>query len=86
VKPGQVAGPDGTMQAPHIVVCIFGRGMLRQVYTRLYFEGEAANATDPVLALVPAERRDTLIARKQGDVWRWDVHMQGDRETVFFDV
>lgn len=86
VKPGQVAGPNGKMQAPHIVVAIFGRGMLRQVYTRLYFDGEAANATDPILALVPAERRDTLMAKKQGNVWRWDVHMQGDRETVFFDV
>lgn len=86
VKPGQVAGPNGKMQAPHIVVAIFGRGMLRQVYTRLYFDGEAANATDPILALVPAERRDTLMAKKQGNVWRWDVHMQGDRETVFFDI
>jgi len=86
VKPGQVAGPDGRMQAPHIVVCIFGRGMLRQVYTRMYFDGESANATDPILALVPAERRDTLIAKKQGNVWRFDIHMQGDRETVFFDV
>lgn len=86
VKPGQVAGPGGKMQAPHIVVCIFGRGMLRQVYTRMYFEGEAANAADPILNLVPADRRDTLIAKKQGDVWRWDIHMQGDKETVFFDV
>lgn len=86
VKPGQVPGPDGKMQAPHIVVAIFGRGMLRQVYTRIYFDGEAANATDPILALVPAERRDTLMAKKQGDVWRWDVHMQGDKETVFFQI
>jgi protocatechuate 3,4-dioxygenase alpha subunit len=86
VKPGPVPGPDGTMQAPHIVVAIFGRGMLRQVYTRLYFEGEAANAGDPILALVPSDRRHTLMARKQGNVWRWDVHMQGPDETVFFDV
>lgn len=86
VKPGQVAGPDGKMQAPHIVVCIFGRGMLRQVYTRMYFDGEAANAADPILALVPVERRDTLMAKKQGNVWRFDIHMQGDKETVFFDV
>ena len=53
---------------------------------RLYFDGEAANATDPVLNLVPADRRGTLIAKKEGAVWRWDVHMQGDKETVFFDV
>ncbi len=86
VKPGQVAGPGGTPQAPHVVFAIFGRGMLRQVYTRMYFEGEAANATDPILALVPADRRDTLIAKKNGNVWRFDIYMQGDRETVFFDV
>lgn len=90
IKPGQVAGPKGQMQAPHIVVCLFARGMLRQVYTRLYFEGEAANASDPILALVPAERRDTLIAKKQtrgGDiVYRFDIRVQGDNETVFFDV
>ena len=67
VKPGAVAGPDGKTQAPHIVVAIFARGMLRQVYTRIYFDGEAANATDPVLDLVPADRRATLMAKKQGD-------------------
>jgi protocatechuate 3,4-dioxygenase alpha subunit len=86
VKPGPVPGPNGTMQAPHILVSIFGRGMLRQVHTRIYFDGEAANATDPILALVPEDRRHTLIAKKDGDVWRWNVHMQGDNETVFFDV
>jgi protocatechuate 3,4-dioxygenase alpha subunit len=52
----------------------------------MYFDGEAANATDPVLNLVPADRRATLVAKKQGNVWRWDVHMQGGKETVFFDV
>lgn len=86
VKPGQVAGPNGTKQAPHVVFCIFGRGMLRQVYTRMYFEGDAANGSDPILALVPADRRDTLIAKKNGNTWRFDIHMQGDKETVFFDV
>jgi len=86
VKPGQVAGPNGTKQAPHVVFCIFGRGMLRQVYTRMYFDGEAANATDPILNLVPADRRDTLMAKQNGNVWRFDIHMQGDKETVFFDV
>ena len=86
MKPGPVPGPDGKTQAPHIVVCIFSRGMLRQVYTRIYFAGETANASDPVLDLVPADRRATLIAKKHGRVWRWDVHMQGDKETVFFEV
>ena len=56
IKPGAVPGPNGKPQAPHIVVCIFSRGMLRQIYTRLYFSDEAANAADPILALVPADR------------------------------
>ncbi len=64
IKPGAVPGPNGKMQAPHIIVCIFSRGMLRQIYTRLYFEDEAANAADPILNLVPADRRRTLIAHK----------------------
>jgi protocatechuate 3,4-dioxygenase alpha subunit len=90
IKPGAVLGADGKPQAPHIVFCIFSRGMLRQVYTRLYFSDEAANATDPILALVPADRRGTLIAHKQsGDgvpVYRFDIRVQGDNETVFFDI
>lgn len=86
VKPGQVADPDGKLQAPHILLAVFARGMTQQSYSRIYFDGEAANATDPVLALVPAERRDTLMARKEGNAWRFDVHLQGDRETVFFDL
>lgn len=87
VKPGAVPGPQGEMQAPHIVVCIFGRGMLRQVYTRMYFPDEAAaNAADPILALVPADRRETLIAKKDGEGYRFDVRMQGGDETVFFEI
>lgn len=90
IKPGAVPGANGTMQAPHVVFCIFSRGMLRQVYTRMYFSDEAANASDAVLGLVPAERRNTLIAQKQskGDttVYRFDIRVQGDNETVFFDV
>ena len=65
IKPGPVPGPNGKPQAPHIVVCIFSRGMLRQIYTRLYFSDEAANDADPILKLVPAERRGTLIAHKE---------------------
>lgn len=87
VKPGAVPGPKGASQAPHIVIAIYSRGMLRQVYTRLYFADEqAANETDPVLKLVPADRRGTLIAKKQGDAYRFDIRMQGDNETVFFEV
>jgi protocatechuate 3,4-dioxygenase, alpha subunit len=90
VKPGPVPGPNGKPQAPHIVVCIFSRGMLRQIYTRLYFSGEAANDIDPILTLVPQDRRGTLIAHKEmrGDlaVYRFDIRVQGDGETVFFDI
>ena len=90
IKPGAVPGPDGKTQAPHIVVCIFSRGMLRQVYTRLYFADEAANATDPILSLVPADRRATLIARREMQngkpLYRFDIRVQGEGETVFFEI
>jgi protocatechuate 3,4-dioxygenase alpha subunit len=90
VKPGSVPGPDGKPQAPHIVFCIFSRGMLRQVYTRLYFADDPANAADPILALVPAERRGTLLAHKESRagqaVYRFDIRVQGEGETVFFDI
>ena len=81
---------DGKPQAPHILLAIFARGMLLHLYTRIYFDGEAANAADPVLALVPADRRATLIAARSsgngGTVYHFDIRLQGDNETVFFDV
>ena len=90
VKPGAVPGPNGKPQAPHIVVCIFSRGMLRQIYTRLYFSDEPANTSDPILSLVPADRRETLIAHKQAGtepaLYRFDVRVQGENETVFFQI
>ena len=88
IKPGVVPDADGKPQAPHIVLAVFARGMLLHLYTRIYFDDEAANAGDSVLALVPADRRATLIAKKAaaGNVYRFDVHLQGDNETVFFDV
>jgi len=90
IKPGRVAGPNGKTQAPHVVVCIFSRGMLRQVYTRLYFSDEASNGEDPILNLVPGDRRGTLIARKEvrggQPVYRFDIRVQGKDETVFFDI
>ena len=90
IKPGVVLDPDGKPQAPHLVLAVFARGMLLHLYTRIYFSGEAGNATDPVLALVPADRRATLIAQQANcngsAVYRLDIHMQGDNETVFFDV
>jgi len=90
VKPGRVPAPDGTLQAPHIVVACFARGLLRHLSTRVYFDDEpAANDEDFVLRHVPAERRATLVARSDGDGrYAWTLVMQGppDRETVFFDV
>jgi protocatechuate 3,4-dioxygenase alpha subunit len=86
VKPAGVPTADGTPQAPHLAVSVFARGMLRRLVTRIYFPGESANATDPLLKSVPAERRDTLVARELDDGYRFDVHIQGDHETVFLDV
>jgi protocatechuate 3,4-dioxygenase, alpha subunit len=90
IKPGSVPDPDGKPQAPHVLLVVFARGMLRHLYTRIYFADEASNAGDPVLALVPAERRATLIAaRESGNgnaVYRLDLHLQGQAETVFFDI
>jgi len=88
IKPGRVAGPARKLQAPHIAVNVFMRGLLKQLVTRIYFADEPANAGDPVLALVPADRRATLIAKpvmgKPGAL-EWNVNLQGRDETVFFD-
>ncbi|MEE7548140.1 protocatechuate 3,4-dioxygenase subunit alpha [Xanthomonas sp. Kuri4-1] len=85
VKPGAVAGPQGQPQAPHLVVLVFMRGLLRAAPTRLYFSDEAGNADDPILARVPAERRGTLLAHRTAPgQYAWDVRMQGEAETVFF--
>ena len=90
IKPGIVPDPDGKPQAPHVLLAIFARGMLLHLYTRIYLSGEAGNAADPVLALVPAERRATLIAQQANcngnAVYRLDIRLQGDDETVFFDI
>lgn len=85
IKPG---GRDG--QAPFINLHLFARGMLLHAQTRIYFADEPANATDPVLLSVPEERRATLLADLEEDgeipVYRFDIHMQGEQETVFFDL
>jgi protocatechuate 3,4-dioxygenase alpha subunit len=87
VKPGRVPGPDAALQAPHLLVAVFARGLLKQVVTRMYFPDEPGNAVDPVLALVPADRRPTLVARARGArVLAWDIVLQGQDETVFFEV
>jgi protocatechuate 3,4-dioxygenase alpha subunit len=86
IKPGPVPGPGDTLQAPHLVVIVFMRGLLKHLMTRVYFPDETANASDPILALVPAGRRSTLIARKVSEgVLQWNIVLQGKDETVFFD-
>jgi protocatechuate 3,4-dioxygenase alpha subunit len=90
VKPGPVPFEGDRMQAPHLSVIVHARGMLNHAQTRLYFGDEAANADDPVLALVPADRRSTLIARREEAdgkvVYRLDIVLQGRGETVFFNI
>ena len=92
IKPGRVPGPGGAPQAPHLNLTIFARGLLRQLTTRIYFADEPSNETDPVLAAVtdPAARRTLFAARQDGSsqtaLYRFDVILQGEGETAFFDV
>jgi len=88
IKPGPVHGPEGKPQAPHLQISVFMRGLLKQLVTRLYFPEEPLNASDPVLQIVPESRRETLIARQAGpkeNALEWNVCLQGENETVFFD-
>jgi protocatechuate 3,4-dioxygenase alpha subunit len=89
IKPGPVPGPEGSEQAPHLLVSVFMRGVLRRLVTRIYFPDEPRNATDFVLNLVEPERRSTLIAKKTAGspgTLEWNVVLQGPDETVFFDL
>lgn len=87
VKPGRVAWPDGGLQAPHLAVGVFARGLLKRVVTRIYFpDEEDANAVDPVLAALTAEQRATLVAVPDDGGLRFDIHLQGHAETTFFAV
>jgi protocatechuate 3,4-dioxygenase, alpha subunit len=87
VKPGALPAPDGGTEAPHVDVSVFARGLLDRLVTRIYFaDEEAANEADPVLAALPPDRRGTLVAAVRGGGYTFDIHLQGDRETVFFDV
>ena len=87
LKPGRVPDGEGGLQAPHIDVSVFARGLLDRVVTRIYFADEAeANAEDAVLQALPEERRGTLLADPAADGYWFDIHLQGDRETVFFTV
>lgn len=88
IEPGRVPGPGNSLQAPHIAVGVFGRGLIKRLVTRLYFEDAEGNDEDPILSLVPAARRGGLVARRiAGDppTYRFDIHLQGEHETVFFD-
>jgi protocatechuate 3,4-dioxygenase alpha subunit len=88
VKPGSIPGPDGSPQSPHVMVSVFARGLLKRLVTRIYFPDESeANARDPVLSSIEdREFRKTLVARDEGGVLRFDVHLQGDDQTAFFEL
>ncbi len=91
IKPGRVRGSGNSLQAPHLNLIVFSRGLLTHVYTRIYFDDEAeANAEDEILNLVEVERRPTIIATREntgaGTTYRLDIHMQGEKETVFLEA
>jgi protocatechuate 3,4-dioxygenase, alpha subunit len=88
IRPGRVPGPAGALQAPHIDVTIFARGLLKQLVTRIYFAGEPSNESDPVLTGIadPAARRTLLAVREGEGAYRFDVVLQGKGETAFFDL
>jgi len=87
VRPGPLPTPDGRTEAPHLDVTVLARGLLHRVVTRVYFPGETvANEADPVLAAVDPDRRATLLATVDHDGLHHDIRLQGDDETVFFDL
>ena len=86
VKPGSVPWVDGRPQAPHLLVGVFARGLLRRVATRMYFPDDASNAEDPVLLGLEPEERTTLVAQADDDGLRFDIVLQGPDQTTFFAV
>jgi protocatechuate 3,4-dioxygenase alpha subunit len=89
IKPGRVPASDGNLQAPHISAAVYARGILLQLYTRIYFAGDPANEQDPILVLIPESRRQTLLAQpdtSRANGWQFDIRLRGENETVFFDV
>jgi protocatechuate 3,4-dioxygenase, alpha subunit len=90
VKPGPVPGRGNALQAPHINIALFARGLLKHLYTRIYFADEAANASDPLLSSIEDDSaRRSLLARREGGspaVYRFDIVLQGDNETAFLDI
>ncbi len=86
VRPGPVPASSGLMQAPHLDLSVFARGLLDRVVTRVYLPDEPSNVDDPVLASVPEPLRGTLVAAPAEDGYTFDIRLQGERETVFFSV
>jgi protocatechuate 3,4-dioxygenase, alpha subunit len=89
IKPSARRDEDGLMHAPHLAVMLLMRGLLRHLLTRIYFAGDAANGEDVVLKLVPPERRRTLLVvpvDQSALEFSWDIYLQGERETVFFEA
>lgn len=93
IRPGRIPGPPGGQQAPHINLTVFARGLLRELHTRIYFSDEPSNAGDPVLGAVadPAARRTLLAQRQEAGaakeaLYRFDIVLQGQGETAFFDI
>jgi protocatechuate 3,4-dioxygenase, alpha subunit len=88
IRPGPVPGRGNAQQAPHINVALFARGLLKQLYTRIYFAGDPANDADPILSSIddPAVRRTLLASPIDAGAWQFDIVLQGDDETAFFDV
>ena len=86
VKPGRVPMPDGRLQAPHIVVGVFARGLLKRLATRLYFPGDPANDSDPFLSGLAPTERASLVAHSEEDCLRFDIRLQGEQQTTFFAV
>lgn len=86
VLPPAAPGRDGAVEAPHLDVSVFSRGLLNRLVTRIYFPGVEENATDPVLTSIDPARRDTLVATAVDGGYRFDIRLHGDGETVFFDV
>jgi protocatechuate 3,4-dioxygenase alpha subunit len=88
IRPGAESGAEGVDQAAHFTVCLFMRGLLRHLYTRIYFADDPVLERDPLLGIVPKARRATLLAHPgaDGTTWEFTVRLQGDGETVFFDL
>jgi protocatechuate 3,4-dioxygenase alpha subunit len=86
VKPGPVPMEDGRVQAPHLLVGVFARGLLKRLTTRMYFPGENANEADPTLAALDPAERVSLVAREDGETLRFDIRLQGEGQTTFFFV